>query len=339
MRQDLDAAELWPVSLGAAFQDLVPERLDRQAVPRGHVRGVRLGPVGVFTASGTPQVVRRTSTAVRRSPGDLIKACVQLCGRATVHQDEHEVVLGPGQLAIYDTGRPYAIRFEGSWASAVMALPRDAIGITGHALDRSLHRVYPAGGPGGVLSHFVVSAVAQALPSVEAAAVKLGEAGSTLLAGALLDDADLIGVGTGAGTAAADGLRAHIIGYIRAHLDDPRLSRSGIAAAYHMSTRTLDRLFAAEPSSISSLIRRERLEVVRRDLADPLLRDRPVAALAARWCFFDAASFSRVFRQRYGYPPSHARSSPGQDDSAADDRAAAVPGIDLGAVLAAAGRA
>jgi transcriptional regulator GlxA family with amidase domain len=32
-----------------------------------------------------------------------------------------------------------------------------------------------------------------------------------------------------------------------------------------------------------------------------------VAALAARWCFVDAAHFSRVFRQYFGYPPSQAR--------------------------------
>ena len=57
------------------------------------------------------------------------------------------------------------------------------------------------------------------------------------------------------------------------------------------------------------LIRHERLEAVRRDLADPLLSGRSVAALAARWCFFDAAHFSRVFRQHYGYPPSRARSA------------------------------
>ena len=110
-----------------------------------------------------------------------------------------------------------------------------------------------------------------------------------------------------AGTDAADGLRAHVVGYVRAHLGDPRLSRSSIAAAYHMSPRTLDRLFTGEPWSVSGLIRHERLEAVRRDLADPLLSGRSVAALAARWCFFDAAHFSRVFRQHYGYSPSQAR--------------------------------
>jgi AraC-like DNA-binding protein len=247
-------------------------------------------------------VVQRTTSAARRSPGDLIKVCVQLHGRATVRQGSHEVALGPGELAVYDTGRPYKIRLEGAWSCAVMALPRDAMGLPGSDLDRWMHRVYPAThGPGNVLSHFVVSTVAQPGPPGAAAAAKLGEAGSTLLAGTLLDDGDLVS------TDAADDLRAHVIGYVRAHLGDPALSRSGIAAAHHMSARTLDRLFAGQPRSVSGLIRHERLEAARRDLADPLLRHRSVAALAARWCFFDAAHFSRVFRQHYGYPPSASR--------------------------------
>ena len=79
----------------------MPEFLDQQPDPRGTLAGVRLGPVGVFTVSGTPQVVRRTTSAVRRSPGDLIKVCVQLHGRATVQQDSHEVALDPGELAVH----------------------------------------------------------------------------------------------------------------------------------------------------------------------------------------------------------------------------------------------
>jgi transcriptional regulator GlxA family with amidase domain len=74
-----------------------------------------------------------------------------------------------------------------------------------------------------------------------------------------------------------------------------------------MSPRTLDRLFLGQPWSASGYIRHARLEVVHRDLQDPALRQRSVSALAARWCFFDAAHFSRLFRDHYGYPPSQAR--------------------------------
>ena len=297
-----DAAEPWRENLGTCFQDLVPETLDERPAPTGCVAGLRLGPVGVFTVSGTPQVVRRATSAVRRSPGDLIKVCVQLAGRAIVHQGGREVMIGPGELAVYDTGRPYAIRLEGRWTCAVMALPRAEIDLRERDLDRWLYRPYQAAcGPGGVLSHFVVSTVALDRPPGPAAAAKLGQAGSTLLAGTLLEDGGLAAVG------APDDLRAHVAWYVRAHLDDPRLSRASIAAAHHMSPRTLDRLFTSQPWSVSGLIRHERLEAVRRDLADPLLSGRSVAALAARWCFFDAAHFSRVFRQHYGYSPSQAR--------------------------------
>jgi Helix-turn-helix domain len=60
---------------------------------------------------------------------------------------------------------------------------------------------------------------------------------------------------------------------------------------------------------VSGYIRHRRLEAVRRDLENPALLHRSVAALAARWCFVDAAHFSRAFRDSYGFPPSQARPS------------------------------
>ena len=82
--------------------------------------------------------------------------------------------------------------FEGARTSAMMTLPRHATGLPEGDLSRWIYRVYPAAhGPGSVLSHFVVIAVAQVSPPSAAAAAKLGEAGSILLAGTLLDDGDL----------------------------------------------------------------------------------------------------------------------------------------------------
>ena len=106
--------------LGAAFDDLVPESIGEQAALRGCLRGQRMGAAAMFIVSGSPQVVRRTTSAVRRAPGDLVKACIQVRGRATVHQDGREVVLDPGQLAVYDTGRPtpYGWRERGAASSS-----------------------------------------------------------------------------------------------------------------------------------------------------------------------------------------------------------------------------
>jgi transcriptional regulator GlxA family with amidase domain len=99
--------------------------------------------------------------------------------------------------------------------------------------------------------------------------------------------------------------------YIRARLHDPHLSRASVAAAHRLSPRTLDRLFDGADWSVSGYIRHQRLEAVRRDLLNPALTHRGVAALAARWCFVNAAHFSRLFRDTYGYPPSALRPGSG----------------------------
>jgi AraC-like DNA-binding protein len=302
-RAPYDEPELWRVHLGSAFSDLAPEALERGGrAPMGALQGVGLGAAAVFRVSGTPQVVQRTSRAVRGSPGDFLKVCVQLRGRATVHQDGREIVIEPGRLAVYDTGRPYALRLEGGWSCAVMAVRRGAMDIAAARLHAAMERVHPAGeGPGLLLSQFITATVDQLDAAGPAIAGKLGDAGVCLLSGTLAEDGDV------AITDAADSLRDHVLAYIDRRLGDPRLSRASIAAAHRMSPRTLDRLFGGLPWSVSGYVRHQRLEAVRRDLENPALAHRSVAALAARWCFVDAAHFSRVFRDRYGFPPSHAR--------------------------------
>jgi AraC-like DNA-binding protein len=296
-----DEPALWRANLGTAFSDLVPAPLDREVAPEGTLRGLELGGAAVFTVSGSPQAVRRTTTATRHSPADMLKVCVQLRGRATVHQDDREIVLDPGQFAVYDVARPYALRLESMWTCAVMAVRRDLIEVPAARLSSAMSRAYPSGqGLGLLLSQFITATVQ--MDRVEAAAAgRLGEAGACLLAGSLTGDGDAAAAG---GTQV---LRDRVMAYIRARLEDPRLSRTTIAAAHRMSPRTLDRIFGGQEWSVSGFVRHERLEAVRRDLENPVLLHRSVAALAARWCFFDAAHFSRLFRETYGYPPSHAR--------------------------------
>lgn len=300
-RPRYDSGEAWRHRLGSAFSDLTPERL-HDAEPAGTVAGSPLGEILVFTVSGTPQVVRRSTTAVRGAPSDLLKVCVQLRGRATVEQDGREIVLEPGQLALYDTGRPYALRLEHEWTSAVMAFHRDALGLAHGSTQRAMERAYPATqGPGAVLAEFVSAAVTQVEHLHPTSAARLGDAGLSLLAGTLSDHAAT------SLSEVPDVLRDRVMAYIQRHLADPKLSRGTVATAHGMSPRTLNRLFETEPRTVTDYIRHLRLEATRRDLVDPLLVNRSVAAIAARWCFVDAAHFSRVFRAEYGHSPSEFR--------------------------------
>lgn len=294
-------AERWRTELGEAFSQLIPEPLDARQ-PDGRLAGGLLGQLATFRVDGTPQVVRRTRAAIRAAEADPYKICVQVRGRATVHQDGREVVLEPGQMAIYDTGRPYDLRLERRWSCAVLAFPRAALGLPEHVIAASMAHAYRlTDGPGAVLADFVLSAVRQHDSIHTAAASRLGEAGLHLIAGTLSEvaapDAD----------EAADALRLQVLGYVRAHLADPDLSHAQVAAAHHMASRTLHRLFEQEPFTVTDYIRAQRLEAVRRDLTDPLLRNRSIAALAARWGFTDQAHFTRAFRARYGTTPSLTR--------------------------------
>ena len=51
-----------------------------------------------------------------------------------------------------------------------------------------------------------------------------------------------------------------MLAYIRAHLDNPDLSHTQVAAAHHMAPRTLSRLFEGEPVSVSAYTRAYRAE-------------------------------------------------------------------------------
>src|SRR5262249_56320033 len=80
-----------------------------------------------------------------------------------------------------------------------------------------------------------------------------------------------------------------------------------MAGAPHMSLRSLHQLFCAEGLTVAGWIRRRRLECCRRDLADPALAARPVAAIAAKWGYSSASDFSRAFRAGHGLPPAEYR--------------------------------
>ena len=95
--------------------------------------------------------------------------------------------------------------------------------------------------------------------------------------------------------------------FIQRHLGDSGLTPAMIAAAHHMSLRSLQQLFHDEGLTVAGWIRKRRLECCRHDLSDPALASRPVAAIAARWGFCSPGDFSRAFRAVHGLPPAEYR--------------------------------
>jgi AraC-like DNA-binding protein len=96
---------------------------------------------------------------------------------------------------------------------------------------------------------------------------------------------------------------AEVLADIEANLGDPGLTPTTLAAAHHMSLRSLHALFEQHEATVAGWIRHRRLERTRQDLVDPAQRDQPVSAIAARWGLVNPAHFSRAFRTAYGHTP------------------------------------
>jgi AraC-like DNA-binding protein len=279
-----------------------------------------VGPVAVGALSaGAPAEVRRTARYVRRGGSNLCKVHVLAAGRGVVEQDGRQASLRPGDLVFVDLSRPVRWAMSAMRAVAVV-FPREllplhpdqAAGLTGVRIA----------GDRGVGA--VASSLARQLPrQVDGAGVegsaRLGTAVLDLLTVALASrlggdtDGSLAGLVPRAATRRA--LLEQVLAFIEARLADPDLTPGAVAAAHHVSVRSLYSLFETQEITVAGWIRQRRLERCRRDLLDPGQRDVPVSTVAARWGLPDPAHFSRAFRAAYGLPPVEYRRLAGRPAS------------------------
>ncbi|WP_052668734.1 helix-turn-helix domain-containing protein [Nitriliruptor alkaliphilus] len=290
------ASDLWRHQLATRFAGLECVAVDQVEVI-GTLADNTLGEVGVHRVTGSPQQVRRTPVTARREPLDLLKVCLMTTGEAVVEQDGTHIALGPGDFALYDTGRPYTITLQPAWSCLVMTVPRASLGLPDRTVRQVMSVVHDTRGAGQLLHTFLREAFRTHTDS-KATSLRLGEAGVALLAGAVAEHQPRVG------DLDHDDLRHQVVAWIRQHLHDPDLSTERIARALLVSTRSLQRLFEDEELGVAGLVRELRLDAVRRDLDDPALADCTVTWIAARWGVTDASWLSRAFRARYGTPPS-----------------------------------
>jgi AraC-like DNA-binding protein len=105
----------------------------------------------------------------------------------------------------------------------------------------------------------------------------------------------------------AEILRQRVKAFIRLHLRDPDLTIERIAAALSCSKRYLHMCFADEGLSITEFIWSERLDQCRRELEEDTPTGRTITEVAFSWGFNSSSHFSRLFKKRFGAPPSRTR--------------------------------
>jgi AraC-like DNA-binding protein len=168
-------------------------------------------------------------------------------------------------------------------------------------------RIPASAGLGDLTARFLLQLARNIDHYSPAEAARLSTAALEVLATRLARELDACGWVTP--EARRHALLTTVQAFIQQHLGDSELSPAMIAAAHHISLRSLHQLFHDEGLTVAGWIRRRRLECCRRDLSDPGLASRPIAAIARSWGFSGAADFSRAFRAAHGLPPSEYRRS------------------------------
>ena len=288
-------------------------RSEFRAAYWGEFHASGLGAMQVVVLDIMPITVRRTPDLIEEADPDMLKMLL-VCGggSSTVEQGGRQAVLAPAEFALYDTRRPYEVicgidqdrpirLLTFMFPPSLLPLPRNRV------RDLSAVRIEATAGLGDLTAQFLLQLARNIDHYSPAEAARLSTAALEVLATRLSRELDLTDWGTPETRRHA--LLTTVQGFVHQHLGDPQLSPSAIAAAHHMSLRSLHQLFHDEGLTVAGWIRQRRLDRCRRDLTDPALAARPVAAIAARWGFSSAAEFSRVFRAVHGLPPAEYRRS------------------------------
>lgn len=303
----LDAAEHPPAERADLVHEVIASsgarrRVELRAPPQSvHLRAEAwtVGRTQVLRTAGTPMTLTRTAHDVRTEAPEMLAIAVTEGGALYAAGDVTQKI-GRGGVALIDFSAPYVFSHAGPRMGSLTAHIKYAdLGLGVDVVRAAIPRL----GSSEVLpllrGHLLqMSSALDDIAATAVAAENLGAA-TTALVRALIVSA--------AGNRAQhdvlhETMRTQVVAYLRAHLHERDLTPARVAAAHHVSLRTLYTLWGQDDGGLADWIVRERLHRISDELAARPLRSN-IFTIARRWGFSDPAHFSRRFRAAYGVSP------------------------------------
>ncbi|MFC7327395.1 AraC family transcriptional regulator [Marinactinospora rubrisoli] len=311
--RDLPEAERVPAWREVTASALVPHEIegDPGAEFLATLRAVRLAEAQVTGLMYSTLTSRRSAKLIRRCDPQLYVVCLILGGRQTIVQEHRAAPLRGNDLVLYSSWHPYQGIVEapcGGATSVVVQFPRECLPLPADRVSRIMAtRLTGREGVGAILAGCLTRLATETGPYRPADAQRLGPVLLDLITAWLAHHIE-----EEARTPAETRERVRFLeiqAFILRNLGAADLKPSTIAAAHHMSLRSLHRLFQRNGNgvTVAEYVRSQRLTRARRDLADPRNAGRPVQAIAARWGFSRPADFTRAFRSAFGPTPTEYR--------------------------------
>ncbi|WP_027417866.1 transcriptional regulator FeaR [Aneurinibacillus terranovensis] len=297
----------WREMICDVFVQLDASQLSRQRFA-GRIATGSLEDIQISELSADPQHVVRSKRQIAKSREDYFLVSLQTAGQSYTEQDQREARLRPGDFVLYDSTRPYVLHFEQPFQQIVFRFPRSLLlARCGQAERMTSVRIPGTQHPVSALVSTLLRTVASSYLYLDSITrVRVVESTLDLLTTSL---STVTGVKLNESNSMANVHRVGARAFISAHLSDPDLTPSLVAASQGISTRYLHKLFEAEGQSVAAFIRNRRLEQCRRDLADRKQIQRTVTDIAFQWGFNDVAHFSRIFKHRFGVSPTEYRNA------------------------------
>jgi len=264
----------------------------------GSLRSTHVDETCVTEISASAHRVRRLASQIEPTDAKHLKLSLLLEGSGMVAQDGRTAVLRPGDLAIYDTSRPYTLEFEDNVHTLVMVFPHHMVGMSAKLIRQVTAVTMPGDrGIGKVISPFMEHLATNLEQLHGVNGIRIMHSALDLITALL--SAELIKNSQpteDSRRTTTERLRL----YIESHLADPDLSSVTVAKAHFMSVRYLQYLFREQDQTVSAYIRERRLERCRLELLDPAFDSYSIHEVATRWGLVDGAHFSKLFRASYG---------------------------------------
>ena len=273
----------------------------------GRVSWRQIGDLLLCDISSTPQRVLRQSRHIQQCDRDVIELNLQLEGEGKLAQDDRECVTRPGEIALYDSSRPYELFYDKPFRLLYINFPKELLrarfGLTEQITARTIDGT---SGVGRFLSGYIKALVLQ---SEEGEDALFSDRLQNHLSDLLITAVSALPRGSASARYCRTMALCRAKTYITEKLRDETLSPATVAKALGVSRRYLYDLFADEDIPVAYWIRQKRLERCRSDIENPALSARSLSDIAFSWGFSDAAHFSRAFRNCYGMSPKDCRTA------------------------------
>lgn len=297
-----ERAEFWTdhVSRHVNPMRIEPVRgIDLRAV----VLGRTLGDLTLTHMTGAGFRAVHTRAEVARTRDPIYAACVHIAGAAAIERGGERVELQPGSVFITDSREEFVLDLSQQWQHLVVALPTTVIESRVSRRDL-VSGVLPQEPIARLWAGQLIAGFSMASEFSRAAANVFARHSVELLVHAL-DEAHCHRPLPAEERREAIYLQARHL--IALQFGDPDLMPQRIAQALHVSTRTLERIFARRDDSIMRRIFDERIRHAAERLEARQSAHQSITQIAFACGFNDSSHFTRLFASRMGTTPSQWR--------------------------------